>query len=392
MISMSPVERVLRTFEGKSVDRVPSFGVTLDDRQANEIIGNPSIQSDGSSSTPWINLEVENGSPAADSAHVRLRLAEKLHWRNQAQVKIGLDGMWVYYDDTWIAPDEGTLALTTGSIYNIIPDGYGNMTYMYREPGLKTLEDFEVWPHWPDPDDVAHRAFEYFKMFMKKIGDKACIFGYGFFGGLFESMNWSFGIEKVPIWIKKHPAYVNRFLDLLEEISIKTHTAILEAGAPGIFQSDDFAYKTGPFLRPSMVEEIFGDRYRRIIKNVHDHGGRYILHSCGDNTLLFDQFIEWGVDGLHAYENTSHVDIYKEKEIHGDQVTIIGGVGIDYLLSERSKDEEIVKKVKDLIAKLGPGGRFLLGPVHNAASVPSHKLKVMLEAVKKFGTYPINLP
>ena len=107
--------------------------------------------------------------------------------------------------------------------------------------------------------------------------------------------------------------------------------------------------------------------------------------------LLMDTFIEWGVDGLHAYENTSNVDIYKEKEIHGDQVTIIGGVGVDYLLTDRSRDEEIVDEVKKLIKALGPGGRFMIGPVHSLSSIPAHKMKVMLDAVDTYGKYPIEI-
>ncbi|MBU2511447.1 hypothetical protein KJ966_08910 [bacterium] len=389
MASMSPVERVLRTFDGKPVDRIPCFSCLLEGRQADEILGKKLIQNGILVTNPLVKLFFDKLGPSITRPIIQRTFADLVDRRNRAQVKMGFDAIWAYYDDSWVALDSETLALTTGSLFNVIGDGYGNATYMYREPGIKTPADFEAWPYWPNPDDIAHRVSKYFRKFVKKHGESTCIFGYGFFGGLFESMNWSFGIEKVPLWIKREPAYVKRFLDLLEEISIKTHTAILEAGAPGVFQSDDFAYKTGPFMRPSMVEEIFGDRYRRIIKNVHDHGGKYILHSCGDNTLLFDHFIDWGVDGLHAYENTSNVDIFKEKEIHGDQVTIVGGVGIDYLLSDRSKDEEIVEKVKELCIKLGPGGKFLLSAVHSEDSVPSAKLKVMLDAVKEYGVYPL---
>jgi uroporphyrinogen decarboxylase len=124
---------------------------------------------------------------------------------------------------------------------------------------------------------------------------------------------------------------------------------------------------------------------------VHDRGAKYVLHSCGDNTLLFDTFISWGVDGLHAYEMTSNVDIFKEKKIHGDKVTIIGGVGVDYLLTDRSKDEEVVEEVRKLIKELGPGGRFIISPVHSLSSIPAHKLKVMVDAAKHYGNYPISI-
>jgi uroporphyrinogen decarboxylase len=166
---------------------------------------------------------------------------------------------------------------------------------------------------------------------------------------------------------------------------------MIDAGIKIILQTDDFAFKSGPIMNPRLIDEIFGPSYTRLIKAVHDRGAKYILHSCGDNTLLFDTFIKWGVDGLHAYENTSNVDIYKEKEIHGSQVTIIGGVGVDYLLTDRSKDEEIDAEVKRLIKHLAPGGRFLIAPVHSLSSIPARKLKVMLDAVDRYGKYPIDI-
>ncbi len=390
MESMSPVERVLRTFEGKPVDRVPCFCAMMESRTANEVLGRPLLPMDKLIDLPPARFFLNKWGPALTPVFVRPTLASVLHRRNLGQIEMGFDAIWAYMDDTWIFLDAKTIALTTGSIFNVISDGYGNLTYMYRGPGITTTEEFDAWPHWPDADAVAQRVYRYYKKLISRHGEKTCIFGYGFFGGLQEAMNWTFGIDRAPLWIRRHPAHVERFLDILEEISIKTHTAMMDAGVRVVLQTDDFAYKTGPFMSPAMVESVFGERYRRIIRNVHGRGAKYVLHSCGDNTRLFDTFIGWGVDGLHAYENTSNVDIYKEKKLHGDRVTIIGGVGIDYLLSERSRDEEIVEKVKELIAKLAPGGRFILGPVHSEDGVPAHKLAVMIEAARTYGARPVS--
>ncbi len=390
MESMSPVERVLRTFEGKPVDRVPCFCAMMESRTANEVLGRPLLPMDKLIDLPPARFFLNKWGPALTPVFIRPTLNSVLHRRNLGQIEMGFDAIWAYMDDTWIFLDAKTIALTTGSIFNVISDGYGNLTYMYRGPGITTTEEFDAWPHWPDADAVAQRVYRYYKKLMSRHGEKTCIFGYGFFGGLQEAMNWTFGIDRAPLWIRRHPAHVERFLDILEEISIKTHTAMMDAGVRVVLQTDDFAYKTGPFMSPAMVESVFGERYRRIIRNVHGRGAKYVLHSCGDNTRLFDTFIGWGVDGLHAYENTSNVDIYKEKKLHGDRVTIIGGVGIDYLLSERSRDEEIVEKVKELIAKLAPGGRFILGPVHSEDGVPAHKLAVMIEAARTYGARPVS--
>ncbi len=288
MEDMSPVERVLRTFEGKPVDRVPVFCAMMESRTANEVLGAPLISSSASLNFPVTRFLLNSLGPVITGHFIRPILAGILHRRNLAQIEMGFDAVWAYYDDTWFFLDAKTIALTTGSIYNVIEDGHGNMSYMYRGPGITTPEEFDAWRWWPDADAIAQRVYRYYKKLYARYGERACIFGCGFYGGLQESMNWSFGIDKAPLWIRRHPDYVNRFLDIVEEVTTKTQAAILDAGAKVVVQMDDFAYKTGPFLSPKMIEDIFGERYRRIIRRVHDRGAKFVLHSCGDNTKLFD--------------------------------------------------------------------------------------------------------
>jgi hypothetical protein len=120
-----------------------------------------------------------------------------------------------------------------------------------------------------------------------------------------------------------------------EEPEIIKFIAYLEAGHEDqhgddgrgvrvIFDSDDFAFKTGPMMNPKLADELFGPSYRRITKAVHDRGGRILLHSCGDNTKMFDSFIEWGFDGGHAYEKPPIGHRHEKRP--GDRF-VVGGVG-----------------------------------------------------------------
>jgi uroporphyrinogen decarboxylase len=388
---MSPVDRIYRTMEGKPVDRVPVFCAMMESRAANEVLGKPLISNEAMMKLPVSRFLLDRWGAPLTPIFFRPTLARTLHRRNRGQVELGFDAIWMYYDDSWILLDHDTIAFTTGSIYKLMPDGYGDMTYMYQKPAITAPEDFDAWPYWPDEDAIAHRVYRYFKKGVKEFGDRTCVFGNCFLGGFQETMNWTFGIDRVPVWIKRHPEYVMRFLDMMESLWTKLDTALLDAGVPVILHTDDFAFKTGPFMSPKMASEIFGPRYRKLVKMAHDRGAKIVLHSCGDNTRLFDLFIDWGFDGLHAYETTSNVDIFNEKKIHGDRVTIIGGVGVDYLLTERSRDEEVVERTKELIRELGPGGRYILSPVHSTDSMPAHKLRVMLDAAREHGRYPINV-
>lgn len=386
---MDPVERIIRTLEGKPVDRVPSFGAMVEDRTFNEVLGAPLISQEQRMNNPLTRFVLDRWGAKLPKSLFQAELNRTFEKRIKAQVELGFDSLWAILDETFLLKDSGTMVRFTGSVYRIQPDGYGNMTYMYSGPGITSREDFEAWPHWPDTDDLAQNTYRFFRKMVSRYGSRSCLCGQASAYGIQESLLWAVGFEKMPIWLRREKDLVERFIKRNEEICLKTNMAMIDAGVPVIIQTDDFAFKSGPIMNPRLVDEIFGPPYRRIIKAVHDRGVKYILHSCGDNTLLFDTFIQWGVDGLHAYENTSNVDIYREKELHGDAVTIVGGVGVDYLLTDRSRDEEVVAEVKELIERIGPGGRFMIGPVHSLSSIPAHKLRVMLQAVREYGAYPI---
>lgn len=387
---MNPTERIIRTFEGKSVDRVPTFCAGLEDRTFNEVLGQPSISPYALINNPITRFLMNKWGPKLSKPVFQPILTASMEKRIKAAVGLGFDSDWALYEETFIIQDAKTMVRFSGSLYDIIEDGYGNSSYMYRGPGITSREEFEAWPHWPVADDVAQCAFRFFKKMIKKYGDDICLCGQASAYGIQESLLWAIGFERVPIWIMKEKDLIQRYIDMAEELCMKTIMAMMDAGVQVILQSDDFAFKSGPMMNPKMIDRLFGPSYKRIIRAVHDRGGKFILHSCGDNTLLIDTFIEWGADGLHAYENTSNIDIYKEKEIHGEKVTMIGGVGVDYLLTDRSTDDEVVAEVKKLISQLGPGGRFIIGPIHSMSSIPADKLRVMLDTVEQFGKYPIS--
>ncbi|MHA1756134.1 MAG: uroporphyrinogen decarboxylase family protein, partial [Promethearchaeota archaeon] len=201
----------------------------------------------------------------------------------------------------------------------------------------------------------------------------------------------SLGFNKIAYYIRKKPDLIRDFIKRVEEFSIKTSMAMMDAGVKIIFKGDDFCFKTGPQMNPKVFDEFWGPSYKRLTDAIHERGGKFFLHSCGDNTEMFEYFIKWGIDGCHAFENTSNVDIYKMNELYGDKLTFIGGVGVDYLLTSKSKPEEVTEKVKELIKRLAPGGRFILAPVHSLPIVDMSKEKVMIEAAHKYGQYPIKL-
>jgi uroporphyrinogen-III decarboxylase len=385
MDNITPTERIISTLEGKPADRVPVLCLGFEDRTSQEVLGKPLIPASFFTKNPAINWLMDRGW-RVNNRLLRTVLSDTYLSRVKAAIKLGFDSMWLLSGAETLIIDSKTMATMNGMIYTFIEDDFGNADYMYKGPALTSRQVFEEWPHFAAPAEFGERIFNFFKKAVKQYGDEICILGQSACG-MHEGMLGAIGFERAPLWIRKEKDLIKRYIDWNASICFSGAMAMMDAGVKVVLQGDDFAHKTGPTFNPKLVDELIGAHYKRLTKAVHDRGGRIILHSCGDNTLLFDSFISWGYDGCHAYEPTSNVDIFKEKKLHGDKITIIGNVGVDYLLTERSKDEEVVEEVKRLIEGLAPGGRYILSPAHVLNSIPAHKLKVMIDAAHEFGKY-----
>jgi hypothetical protein len=385
MNNMTPTEHIIRTLEGKPVDRVPVLCVGMEDRTSQEVLGKPLIPASFFANNPVINWLMDRGWRVNDRL-LRRVLGDVFLSRIGAGIKLGFDAIWVISGSENVVIDSKTIASMNGMIHTLIEDGFGNADYVYKGPALTSRQAFEEWPHFATPAEFGERTYRFFIKAVKQSGDEICILGSSACG-IHESLLGAIGFERTPLWMRKEKDLIKRYIDWNASIGMAGAMAMMDAGIKVVLQGDDFAHKTGPTFNPRLSDELFGPHYKRLTKAVHDRGGKIILHSCGDNTLLFDMFISWGFDGCHAYEPTSNVDIFKEKQLHGDKITIIGNVGVDYLLTERSKDEEVIDEVKRLIDRLAPGGRFILSPAHSLSSVPAHKLKVMIDTAREYGKY-----
>lgn len=386
---LSPTERVIMAIDGREPDRVPLFSYYLDFGPVQQVLGRSVLGLSALLLNPVSGFFLDRW-----GKRLKRLLTDPIStimWEKsiEAAAVLGFDCVNGLYDQTFMVWDARTFARVTGSFYTIVDDGHGNTWYMYRGPAITSPKAFDEWPYFPDPDDLARDAYKFYRRMISRLGEKICIIAQAAFG-IHETMLWSLGFEKLPLYIRREPALIKRFVAYLEDLIMKTNMAAMDAGVRVIFNGDDFAFKTGPMMNPKTCDELFGPSYRRITKAVHDRGGRVLLHSCGDNTKMFDYFIDWGFDGGHAYENTSNVDIVYEKRVHGDHFTIVGGVGVDYILTSRSADAEVADEVKRLIRICAPGARFLLGPVHDHPDMDMGKLRLMISAAREYGRYPLD--
>jgi len=73
----------------------------------------------------------------------------------------------------------------------------------------------------------------------------------------------------------------------------------------------------------------------------------------------------------------------------GKKVVFWGGIDTQHALPLGTV-QEVEDEVRLRIRDLGPGGGFVLGPVHNIQpDVPVENILTMADAARKFGKYPL---
>ncbi|MBD3253566.1 MAG: hypothetical protein GF383_00655 [Candidatus Lokiarchaeota archaeon] len=389
---MNSMERIFTTISGSEPDEVPTMSILYDLHPIYQVIGYPKKTDADLINSRYGQFFLKKfGMSKIGNLIAKKSVKNTARLGVEAAVELGFDAAWSILGLAFSHfPDEDTIMDDWGSYNDIIFDSHGNATYYWRKPMIKSPEDYENWEFFPDEEKSAKQAYKFYKKLVSDFGKNICIFG-DVYGGLFQTMFTSMGLEKIAYYMRKKPDFIKDFVKRLESFSIETIMAMMDAGVKVIMKGDDMSFKSGPQINPKLLDKFWGPSYTKLCEAIHERGGLAILHSCGDNTKLFDLFIKWGFDGAHAFEPTSNVDIFKEKEKHGNNLTIIGNLDVDYTLTERSKPEEVIEETKKLIKHIAPGGRFILAPTHSHPEIDIEKEKIMINAVQKYGKYPINL-
>jgi len=199
----------------------------------------------------------------------------------------------------------------------------------------------------------------------------------------------------IPLFLQTmidEPKLVERYMEATTNGVIPLLKAQLEIGVDGILGAQDWCYRGGPLFSPAMFRKFMAPHLKKIVDICHDYGVPYIKHLDGNTTSLLDILIyEVGIDGLHSIEPQAGMDIEWVKKKYGSKITILGNIDCGNLLTFGSK-EEIIAEVKKIIKVASPGGGHIFSSSNSIHSgVSPDTFWTMIEAVRKFGKYPIRI-
>ena len=194
--------------------------------------------------------------------------------------------------------------------------------------------------------------------------------------------------DKFMIFLVDYKNELMKLIERLNVLQIELAKAALKNGADCIWLSDDYAGLDAPFISPKLMWELDFQFQKEIVREVHKLGYPCIMHSCGNLNSTIELMIQTGIDGIMGVQPTANNDIYKYKELYGEQISFIGNICVSKLMPN-GKPIEVDAAVKELIEKVGKDGGLVVSTCNALLNdQPIENVVTMHLAVEKYGHYP----
>ncbi|MDB4582026.1 hypothetical protein N9164_02620 [Draconibacterium sp.] len=207
-----------------------------------------------------------------------------------------------------------------------------------------------------------------------------------------ECLTRLIGQENTLFWMGMYPdqfgVQINRigqfYLDCMKA-QIKAANGLLD----GMVIWGDVAYKQTMLFDPEYWRAYFKPWVKAMIEECHANNLPVIYHGCGNVELIFEDFIEMGLDAYNPLEVKASMDAVELKKRYGNKMGYCGNSNIQVW---ETGDKELIRK--EVLRKLNAakGGGFIFQSDHSVSSdVSGHTYDYIVKLVREYGNYPLRL-
>ncbi len=200
------------------------------------------------------------------------------------------------------------------------------------------------------------------------------------------------GSANVMLWIGLYPDELGRFIERLGRFLVElTRAQIRAAGGllDGMVIWGDVAYVNGMLFSPEFWRKHFRPIVAEQIRLCHDAGLPVIYHGCGNASVLFEDFIEMGLDSYNPLEAKSGLDVVALRRRYGHRMGFCGNM--DALAWANAPLPELRRQV---LRKLNAarGGGYIFQSDHSVPSnVSAERYEYVVNLGRQHGRYPLSL-
>ena len=270
--------------------------------------------------------------------------------------------------------------------------GCGWRATEHKNMGQVVHSPLEQWDalstyHPPNPRDPFY--FERIEEAIAEAGDRYVVVTNHF--NLIERLHMLHGFSRTMEDFYMESEKIEKILDMVLEFKLEQFDELHRRFGDrvhGLFLSDDWGTQEGPFISSGMFEHFFLERYRELVRGVHDHGWHVILHSCGRINDLVPYFIDVGVDVM----NMQQPQVYGIKELgrrFAGKICFLTTADIQKTLP-RGDYGEIRAEVRELVEHWStPAGGFIVFNYGEpeALAVTQESTEVMFQAFAELKTH-----
>jgi MtaA/CmuA family methyltransferase len=237
----------------------------------------------------------------------------------------------------------------------------------------------------PDPETTfpMSEILKATRLLSREIGDQAWIVARAD-QGPFDLASQLFGIEGLMMAMAMGETDgVNALLSYSREVTTRYAYALMDAGGrstsigepvsgPGLISPRDY----GAFAMPQQ---------RQLVEDVVAHGGVVANHICGDTIPIFEDFLSTGAQILEIDHVT---DRQQAKDMARGRACLLGTLDTNTITL--GTPSEVMDEAREAIEILAPDSGFILGPgCALGPETPADNVHVLIEATRKYGTYPV---
>jgi methylmalonyl-CoA mutase cobalamin-binding domain/chain len=354
------IQRLLAAFKRKKVDRVPNFEVLFEDQHVEKLLGRPAGNTLSYGGDPAKGVsEGEGARPMKAPDYIDV-------CKITGQDAMIVEAIWTPFKKR--RPD--------GSAGNLVADR-----------SIKSRKDFEQNVILPDDADIEAKMV-FVREYRKALDASGTKIGFGvLFGAFFQTLyEFVIGLEDTMKLMTEDRDFVDHLLDISADWCTRFCAAAVKNGVDFIWTADDVAFKTGLFVPPAVMREIWLPKLKRIHAPALAAGKPIMFHSDGNVNDLVPMLLEAGVDCLNPMDPYG-VDYRELKRKYGDRLCLSGNIDIEFPLAHGTP-QDVDKDVKAHMEALKPGGGYVCGSSHSIVNyIPHDNCIAMLNAIHAYGLY-----
>lgn len=376
-MNLTKSERVMRIFERKEVDYLPSQ-ITFADRTRDKEIS----RALGLASAAELDDYLEN--------HICWTFVKDdipLFFRNDMETM-----RWLEKDGyAFVDFENKTVYDRWGMGVMIGEDGFFSNYGLLEEDIDKNEKAKKILPEhlvrfmelpledavaqYEAPDPFSEGNTEWYVRDKDGVPGDLCVIPSGYFG-IYERAYALVGWNRFMTEIAGNPEIVACLMEKITDYRIKLAKVKADLGYKIVHHGDDLGMQCGGFFSPRMFNEMILPHYKRLFAEYKKYGQYIMLHSCGHMIDYLPQLIDAGLDAWEPVQPCNDLSYIKKE--YGKDLVFMGGIDTQRL--PYMKPEEVKTMTREAISILGKGGGYIIAPSQEIMNdVPLENVVAILE-------------